>query len=183
MQLVERLLVVRGFQGLRPGRARTGNPHVNPPVQLRSKTRKPGIETTCCSNHWMRPFAKTLSTSQRLRTWMPKRRTDIGHCKAGPGVFPHPTSSQGRSLYGGRGGRAVSTLSSHLGEPGSIPGRITGLKHVGIVPFVGGFSRQSPASPALSFRRCSTLSSNTLISSQDLYQNSLKWNGARKFLP
>ncbi|KAJ8867471.1 hypothetical protein PR048_031273 [Dryococelus australis] len=34
----------------------------------------------------------------------------------------------------GRGDRAVSTLASHQSEPGSIPGRITGFSHVGVVP-------------------------------------------------
>ncbi|KAJ8883149.1 hypothetical protein PR048_014989 [Dryococelus australis] len=33
----------------------------------------------------------------------------------------------------GRGGRAVSPLASHQEEPGSIPGRATGLSYVGIV--------------------------------------------------
>ncbi|KAJ8874220.1 hypothetical protein PR048_025062 [Dryococelus australis] len=33
----------------------------------------------------------------------------------------------------GRGDRAVSALASHQDEPGSIPGRVTGLSHVGIV--------------------------------------------------
>ncbi|KAJ8865565.1 hypothetical protein PR048_033085 [Dryococelus australis] len=36
------------------------------------------------------------------------------------------------------------------------------------MPLVGGFSRGSPISHALSFRRCSILTSITLISSQDL---------------
>ncbi|KAJ8866586.1 hypothetical protein PR048_032445 [Dryococelus australis] len=36
------------------------------------------------------------------------------------------------------------------------------------MPLVGGFSRGSPVSPALSFRRCSILTSITLIDSQDL---------------
>ncbi|KAJ8891749.1 hypothetical protein PR048_004302 [Dryococelus australis] len=35
------------------------------------------------------------------------------------------------------------------------------------MPFAGGFSRGSPVSPALSFRRCSILTSITLIGSQD----------------
>ncbi|KAJ8866896.1 hypothetical protein PR048_032758 [Dryococelus australis] len=33
-----------------------------------------------------------------------------------------------------RGGRAVIQLASHQGEPGSIPGRVTGFSRVGIVP-------------------------------------------------
>ncbi|KAJ8898278.1 hypothetical protein PR048_003638 [Dryococelus australis] len=37
-----------------------------------------------------------------------------------------------------------------------------------MMPLVSGFSRGSPVSPALSFRRCSMLTSITLIGSQDL---------------
>ncbi|KAJ8898073.1 hypothetical protein PR048_003433 [Dryococelus australis] len=66
-----------------------------------------------------------------------------------------------------RGGRAVSPLTSHHGEPGSNSGRVTGFSHV------GGFFRGSPVSPALSFRRCSILTSITLIGSQDLAVKSL----------
>ncbi|KAJ8872513.1 hypothetical protein PR048_026119 [Dryococelus australis] len=43
---------------------------------------------------------KPPSASQRSGTWTPKRRTNTGYCKAGPGIFPHPTSSQGRSQDG-----------------------------------------------------------------------------------
>ncbi|KAJ8880464.1 hypothetical protein PR048_016934 [Dryococelus australis] len=55
-----------------------------------------------------------------------------------------------------RGGQAISTLASHQGEPGSIPGRVTGFSHVGIAPddAVG--------------RRCSVLTLIILIGSQDL---------------
>ncbi|KAJ8867591.1 hypothetical protein PR048_031393 [Dryococelus australis] len=50
----------------------------------------------------------------------------------------------------------VSLLAFHQGEPGSIPGRvIPGFSQVGIVPLAGGFSRGSPISSALAFRRCS----------------------------
>ncbi|KAJ8877454.1 hypothetical protein PR048_021909 [Dryococelus australis] len=51
----------------------------------------------------------------------------------------------------------VGLLASHQGEPCSIPGRAT-----------HGFSHWSPFAPALSFRRCSTLTAITLIGSQDL---------------
>ncbi|KAJ8875124.1 hypothetical protein PR048_023017 [Dryococelus australis] len=50
------------------------------------------------------------------------------------------------------GGRAVGSLASHQGNPGSIPGRVTGLPRR-TTPLVGGSSRGSPASPAPSFRR------------------------------
>ncbi|KAJ8888670.1 hypothetical protein PR048_008162 [Dryococelus australis] len=44
--------------------------------------------------------------------------------------------SAGFSPYegAGRNGLAVSLPASHQGDPGSIPGRVTGLSHVGIVP-------------------------------------------------
>ncbi|KAJ8890591.1 hypothetical protein PR048_010100 [Dryococelus australis] len=64
----------------------------------------------------------------------------------------------------GPGGYAVSLLASHQGDPDPILGRESCLT----MPLVGGFSRQSPVFPALSFRRCSILASITLIGSQDL---------------
>ncbi|KAJ8867726.1 hypothetical protein PR048_031529 [Dryococelus australis] len=58
--------------------------------------------------------------------------------------------------------RAVSPLASHQGEPGSIPGRVKRFSQVGIVPndAVGRrvFSG-TPVSLAISFRRCSILTS------------------------
>ncbi|KAJ8896222.1 hypothetical protein PR048_001565 [Dryococelus australis] len=67
---------------------------------------------------------------------------------------------------------AVSLLASHQGDSGSIPGRITPdfrmWETCRTMPFVGWFSWGSPVSPTLSFRRCSVLTSITLIGSQDL---------------
>ncbi|KAJ8870829.1 hypothetical protein PR048_027128 [Dryococelus australis] len=51
-------------------------------------------------------------------------------------------------------------LTSHQGEPGSIPGRFTPMfLHMGIVPdgLSAGFLGDLPFPPALSFRRCCTL--------------------------
>ncbi|KAJ8879844.1 hypothetical protein PR048_020461 [Dryococelus australis] len=70
---------------------------------------------------------------------------------------------------GGRGGVVARLLDSHLDEPGSIPCEVAS----GTMPLVGGFSRRSPVSPALSFRRCSILPSITLIGSRDLVVTSL----------
>ncbi|KAJ8871708.1 hypothetical protein PR048_028035 [Dryococelus australis] len=60
----------------------------------------------------------------------------------------------------------------HQRDPGSIPGRITPNFRIRescwTMPFVSGFSRESPVSPAPSFRRCSIPTSVTLIGSQDL---------------
>ncbi|KAJ8886045.1 hypothetical protein PR048_012251 [Dryococelus australis] len=55
----------------------------------------------------------------------------------------------------------VTLLASHQGEPSSIPGRVTPrFSHVGIV-LVDGFPQGSPVLLALSFRRCSILTSIT----------------------
>ncbi|KAJ8893902.1 hypothetical protein PR048_006503 [Dryococelus australis] len=69
------------------------------------------------------------------------------------------------------GNSTISMLASHQGEPGSIPGRVTGFSQVGIVSddAIGRRpSRGSPASPTPSFRRRSIVTSITLIGSQDL---------------
>ncbi|KAJ8878866.1 hypothetical protein PR048_019455 [Dryococelus australis] len=65
---------------------------------------------------------------------------------------------------------AVSLLASHQCDPGSIPGWVTPdfrkwelCRTMRLV----GRSRRSPVSPGLSFRRCSILTSITLIGSQD----------------
>ncbi|KAJ8868512.1 hypothetical protein PR048_030040 [Dryococelus australis] len=58
-------------------------------------------------------------------------------------------------LSRGLGGRSIRLLASYQGEPG-------------LIPDVGRFSRGSPVSPALSFRRCSILTSFILIGAQDL---------------
>ncbi|KAJ8866077.1 hypothetical protein PR048_033601 [Dryococelus australis] len=67
------------------------------------------------------------------------------------------------SSGGGRGGLAISTLASHQGEPGSIPGRATPdlrkWESCRTMPLVSGFSWVSPVSPALAFRRCSIFTS------------------------
>ncbi|KAJ8874144.1 hypothetical protein PR048_024986 [Dryococelus australis] len=69
-------------------------------------------------------------------------------------------------------GGAVSPLASHQGEPGSItlPGhRIFACgNRAGRCRWSVGFFRGSPFSPALSFLRCSILTSVTLIGSRDL---------------
>ncbi|KAJ8888396.1 hypothetical protein PR048_007886 [Dryococelus australis] len=68
------------------------------------------------------------------------------------------------SVPPGRGhdGVVVRLLSSTKGEPGSIPGRVTlpdfrKWESLWTMPMVGGFSRGSPVSLALAFRRCSII--------------------------
>ncbi|KAJ8875891.1 hypothetical protein PR048_023798 [Dryococelus australis] len=67
-------------------------------------------------------------------------------------------------------GKRLTRFASHQGEPGSVPGRVTGLSQVGIVPddsvgrrVFSGISRSPPP-----FRRLSIFTSITLIGSQDL---------------
>ncbi|KAJ8895983.1 hypothetical protein PR048_001324 [Dryococelus australis] len=74
-------------------------------------------------------------------------------------------------------GRSQECVKRGIGDPGSIPGRVTPDFRVWescqTMPLVGGYSRGSPVfSLALSYRRCSILSSITLIGSQDLDVNS-----------
>ncbi|KAJ8872312.1 hypothetical protein PR048_025916 [Dryococelus australis] len=66
----------------------------------------------------------------------------------------------------------VSLLTSHQGDPGSIPGRATPDSRMWescrTMPLVGGPSRGSPVSPGTPLRRCFIHTSITLIGSQDL---------------
>ncbi|KAJ8887547.1 hypothetical protein PR048_013763 [Dryococelus australis] len=56
----------------------------------------------------------------------------------------------------GRGYLVDRPLASHLGEPGSNPDFCM-WESCCTMPLEGGFSRESPVSPALAFRRCSIL--------------------------
>ncbi|KAJ8880932.1 hypothetical protein PR048_017405 [Dryococelus australis] len=84
--------------------------------RLRRQPRVTRLITDDNRNHRARPPAKKKpSTSQRLVTWTPKRRTDIGHCKAEPGAFPTPAS-----FRGGYKNRCVrSSLTDLQGETAS----------------------------------------------------------------
>ncbi|KAJ8881065.1 hypothetical protein PR048_017538 [Dryococelus australis] len=61
---------------------------------------------------------------------------------------------------------SLPLLASHQGDPGSIPGRVTPdfrmWESCRTMPLVGGFPRASPVSLALSFQRCSILTSVTM---------------------
>ncbi|KAJ8880925.1 hypothetical protein PR048_017398 [Dryococelus australis] len=63
----------------------------------------------------------------------------------------------------GRGAVVVRLLALHQGEPGSISGGVTPSFYMWescrTMPLAGGFSRGSPVSFALAFRRCSILTS------------------------
>ncbi|KAJ8893747.1 hypothetical protein PR048_006347, partial [Dryococelus australis] len=65
-------------------------------------------------------------------------------------------------------GLVVKLLASHLGEPGTIPGRVApGYSHVGVM-LVGGLSQRSPVITAPSLLQCSILILLNPIGSQDL---------------
>ncbi|KAJ8896995.1 hypothetical protein PR048_002341 [Dryococelus australis] len=80
------------------------------------------------------------------------------------------TTASLRPLWNSRG--RGSLLASHQRDPSSFPDRVTPdfrmWESCQTMPLVGGFSRGYPVSPTLSFRRCSILTSITLIGSQDL---------------
>ncbi|KAJ8897984.1 hypothetical protein PR048_003344 [Dryococelus australis] len=89
--------------------------------------------------------------------------------------FPSPTTSASTMFTCCHHFNEIFTrlIASHQGDPGSIPGRVTldfpMWESRRTMPLVGEFFfRGSPVSPALSFRRCSILTSITLIGSQYL---------------
>ncbi|KAJ8872621.1 hypothetical protein PR048_026229 [Dryococelus australis] len=101
-------------------------------------------------------------------------------CGAGAGQRPtrprvrHAAGSGNRParLPAPGAGGPVSLLASHQGDLGSIPDWVTPdlrmWESCPTMPLVGEFSRGSPVSPAISFRRCYILTSFCLIGSQDL---------------
>ncbi|KAJ8881374.1 hypothetical protein PR048_017855 [Dryococelus australis] len=70
-------------------------------------------------------IAKTTSTYPLIN---PRAR------RPRPGNFDAPRVTLRETRAWGHGGRAISTLASHQGEPDSIPGRVTGFSQIGIVP-------------------------------------------------
>ncbi|KAJ8891943.1 hypothetical protein PR048_004502 [Dryococelus australis] len=99
------------------------------------------------------------------------------NCNFGSRATVRPIANSAPSLQlgplppRGHGGLVVRPLASHQRDPGSIPGWVTPdfrmWESCRTWPVVGGFSRGSPVSPALSFWRCSILTSITLIGCQD----------------
>ncbi|KAJ8891711.1 hypothetical protein PR048_004240 [Dryococelus australis] len=70
---------------------------------------------------------------------------------------------------GSSGSHFTVSIAAHQGDPGSVPRRVTGFSQVGIVQDDAVGRRVfSEISPAPSFRRCSILTSITVIGSQDL---------------
>ncbi|KAJ8868534.1 hypothetical protein PR048_030062 [Dryococelus australis] len=92
-------------------------------------------------------------------------------------VHPEGRPTSSAAVFAGEGGYITSTgqCPTPLHSSGLNPrSGHSGFSHVGIVlNDVVGFSRGSPVSLALSFRRCSIFTSNTLIGSQDLDVKSL----------
>ncbi|KAJ8878823.1 hypothetical protein PR048_019409 [Dryococelus australis] len=96
--------------------------------------------------------------------WFRRRITVVAACpvRAEMSLYDKPVSRRPIILP------PISTLASHQGEPGSIPGLVTGLSQVEIVPDDAGPSRGSPVFPTPSFRCHSIFTSITLIGFQDL---------------
>ncbi|KAJ8870043.1 hypothetical protein PR048_029054 [Dryococelus australis] len=92
--------------------------------------------------------------------------------RGGPPTYPDAGTSSEK--FSGPVLEQTALYSLKLGmKPARLPPRRTGLPGqrifaCGTMPLVGGFSRGSPVSPAPSLRRCSILTSITLIGSQDL---------------
>ncbi|KAJ8877762.1 hypothetical protein PR048_022217 [Dryococelus australis] len=117
-----------------------------------------------------------IISNQNLAAMVLTRIREDQGSNPGPAVLINvfrgfPKSLQANAAMG-HGGRAVSLLTSHQGDPGSIPGRVTPDFHMWgscrTMTLIGGFSRSSAISPSPSFRRYSTLTSITLIGSQEL---------------
>ncbi|KAJ8866670.1 hypothetical protein PR048_032531 [Dryococelus australis] len=91
---------------------------------------------------WWRNF--TLATSQRCGRSNTKTQQDGALSK----ITLVLTQLGKLGITKGPAG-AISLFASHQGEPGLIPGWVTGFSQVGIVPdaLVGEFSRRSPVSP------------------------------------
>ncbi|KAJ8889875.1 hypothetical protein PR048_009380 [Dryococelus australis] len=104
-------------------------------------------------------------------------------------VIKSPASSHSSHFGGVSVSRCTGLVTSHQGDPGSIPGRVTPdfrmWESCRTMPLVSGFFRGSPVSPALSFRRCSILTSITLIaihiSSLTLGDNTRRLDGYELF--
>ncbi|KAJ8887483.1 hypothetical protein PR048_013698 [Dryococelus australis] len=88
------------------------------------RPKKTGMDYTqqCCAVIVFRNQQKVYF----LLTSMHRRRT-TGYCRQGLAEFP---TVKGKYV---RSSRGVSALASHQGEPGSIPGLVTGYSQVGVV--------------------------------------------------
>ncbi|KAJ8868989.1 hypothetical protein PR048_030535 [Dryococelus australis] len=80
----------------RLGQSVCGNRDARTPEGHLAENRSQEIEDGLLQQTPGEAACKNPFTSQRSGTWMPKRRPDIGHCKAGPDIFPRPARQQGR---------------------------------------------------------------------------------------
>ncbi|KAJ8891608.1 hypothetical protein PR048_004136 [Dryococelus australis] len=109
-----------------------------------------------------RPCIPVLLYSSPRFTLIGSQYLDVKSC---PNISTHShLYTTLKTAAGVHGGSAVSPLTAHQGDPGSIPS----WDLCPTMPLNSGFSWGTPVSPAVSFRRCSILTSITLIGSQDL---------------
>ncbi|KAJ8879117.1 hypothetical protein PR048_019723 [Dryococelus australis] len=163
-------------------------PRLRPEAALRSPQsfeHKPSAGSDALLPLIITPSWRDMSTGADV----PDHGLEHGDCEqvAGDPQYIKPALSNA-CLYviRGHGGRTVSLLASHHGEPSSIPGRATPEPRMWescrTMPLVGRPSRESPVPPTLPLRRHSILTSTTHVGSQDLAM-SWRLNYKLKHLP
>ncbi|KAJ8865823.1 hypothetical protein PR048_033345 [Dryococelus australis] len=101
------------------------------------------------------PYTVDIGTSVHMTVESSQQVIELAHnC-----LRRDPTTCEAAYISWGRGGRAVSILASHQGEPCSIPGPGHSLIFTRRCRRSTEFSRGSPVSPASSFRRSTILTS------------------------
>ncbi|KAJ8869874.1 hypothetical protein PR048_028883 [Dryococelus australis] len=117
--------------------------------------------TATRGDHWTAP----------KDTPQPPRRRHSTACLPTPGCAAARPPAGAPPLYVVQVAEAAERLAC---SPPTIANRVQSLAGslrifaCGTMPLVGGFSRESPVSPALSFQRCSILTSITHVGSQNL---------------
>ncbi|KAJ8876123.1 hypothetical protein PR048_024032 [Dryococelus australis] len=128
------------------------------------------------------PSVTDISPAVEKRT----RRTMKAECEGEPDGLPFPspfrsakvtlspysvfTHKRRGAAVAERLARSPPTIANRVQSPAGLPDFRT-WESCRTMPLVGGFSRGSPVSPTLSFRRCSILTSIILIGSQDHADN------------
>ncbi|KAJ8884419.1 hypothetical protein PR048_016276 [Dryococelus australis] len=133
----------------------------------RSERRQPEFRTSVNTRTELAATEKVMSTlvAAVWLSWGNKREV-ASSMKRGRRCENFSYSERGGSCKGRSPGSPRAALHVH------IPGRVTlnfrMWESCRTMPLLGGFSRGSPVSPALSFRHCLILTSITLTGSQDL---------------